>query len=332
MSQSKILITHWVHDEVIDYLSQYGQVITNQSPHSLSPQQLLACADDAEAIMMFMPDSVDDAFLDKCPRLKVIGAALKGYDNYDVEACTRRSIWFSIVPDHLTVPTAELAIGHMIAIGRNMGAGDRLIRNGFFPGWRPVLYGRGLTGSTVGILGMGEVGRTIAGFLVPFSCTCLYYDINLLSQEQEQQLRTSFAVPEDIYRMSDFIVVALPLAPSTVHAVDSDALALCKEGAYLINVGRGSCVDEEAVAAALENGYLQGYAADVFAFEDWVRPERPQGIAPGLLGRQDKTFFTPHIGSAVDEVRKNIAMDAAVNIAEALQGKKPHGALNCISG
>jgi len=218
----------------------------------------------------------------------------------------------------------------LIAIGRNMQAGDRLIRNGYFPGWRPVLYGCGLNGSTIGILGMGEVGQTIAKFLVPFSCTCLYYDTVKLGSNREKELNASASSLENIYQKSDFIIVVLPLNPDTVHVIDKNALAQCKEGLYLVNVGRGSSVDEEAVEQALVNGHLSGYAADVFEFEDWARSDRPRTIPEELTGKLDTTFFTPHIGSAVDSVRKDIAMEAAVNIVEALQGKRPHGAINDI--
>lgn len=330
MEKPKILLTHWVHDEVVEYLSQHGEVVSNQTLQSMEKSHLLEQAKDADAIMAFMPDSIDDDFLAHCKNLKIVGAALKGYDNFDVEACTRRGIWFSYVPDHLTIPTAELAIGHLIAIGRNMLAGDRLIREGRFPGWRPVLYGRGLAGSTVGILGMGEVGQTIAGFLVPFSCTCLYHDLVRLDEEREKELNTTASSLENIYRASDFIIVALPLTPATVHVIDEDGLAHCKKGLYLVNVGRGSSVDEKAVGQALESGHLSGYAADVFEFEDWARPNRPHTIPSRLIGKLDSTFFTPHIGSAVDSVRKDIAMDAAFNIVQALQGKRPHGALNSV--
>jgi phosphonate dehydrogenase len=330
MRKSKILITHWVHEEIINYLSEYGEVIVNPTRQSMDKGELLAQAKDADAIMAFMPDSIDEEFLSHCSKLKIVGAALKGYDNFDVDACTKKGVWFSIVPDHLTVPTAELAIGHLIAIGRNMQAGDRLIRNGHFPGWRPVLYGRGLAGSTIGILGMGEVGQTIARFLVPFSCSCLYYDTYKLEESRERELNAHSSPLEDIYRQSDFIVVALPLSLDTIHVIDKYALAQCKRGVYLVNIGRGSSVDEQAVAQALESGQLAGYAADVFEFEDWARPDRPQSIPAELTGRTDTTFFTPHIGSAVEGVRKDIAMEAAVNIVEALQGKRPHGAINSI--
>lgn len=328
MKRPKIFITHWVHEEIIKYLADFGEVVTNQTPHSLPKAKLLEHARDAQAIMTFMPDSVNEDFLSHCEELKIIGAALKGYDNYDVDACTRKGVWISYVPDHLTVPTAELAIGHMIAIGRNMQCGDRLIRNGQFPGWRPVLYGRGLAGSTVGILGMGEVGRAIAQMLVPFSCKTIYYDVRQLDASLEDELRAEYTQPIDIYKQSHFLVIALPLNDTTAFTINEESLALCRPDCYLINIGRGSCVDEAAVAKALERDELAGYGADVFGFEDWIRGDKPETIPASLLGNLEKTFFTPHIGSAVDSVRKDIAMEAAINIVEALQGKKPHGALN----
>jgi phosphonate dehydrogenase len=107
--------------------------------------------------MAFMPEHVDDAFLSACPDLRVIACALKGYDNFDVEVCTRRGVWLTIVPDLLTAPTAELTIGLMIALGCNILPGDRLVRGGDFGGWRPILYGQGIDGRTVGLIGAGAV-------------------------------------------------------------------------------------------------------------------------------------------------------------------------------
>jgi lactate dehydrogenase-like 2-hydroxyacid dehydrogenase len=126
MTSHTIVITHWVHPEVVDLLSPHGKVILNPSRETLPPGELMERMRNAHAMMAFMPDSVDDAFLEQCPRLKVIGAALKGYDNFDVAACTRRGVWFTIVPDLLTIPTAELAVGLLLALARNIGPGDRI--------------------------------------------------------------------------------------------------------------------------------------------------------------------------------------------------------------
>ena len=107
--QDRIVLTHWVHQEVIDRLSAYGVVVANQSRESLPQAELQARLAQARAVMVFMPDCVDAAFLDTCPKLRIVAAALKGFDNIDVAACTKRKIWLSIVPDLLTLPTAELA-------------------------------------------------------------------------------------------------------------------------------------------------------------------------------------------------------------------------------
>lgn len=329
--KGNIVLTHWVHQEVLDLLGSYGQVVANQSRESLPREELQARLAEARAVMVFMPDCVDAAFLTQCPKLKIVAAALKGFDNIDVAACTERKIWLSIVPDLLTIPTAELAIGLMIGLGRNVLAGDSRIRHAAFQGWRPLLYGKGLHGSTVGILGLGAVGSAIARMLTPFGCTTLAYDVRPLGAEECAALRVQPASLEELYKQSDFLVVALPLTDATWHFIDREALSQVKEGSYLINVGRGSCIDEEAVSAALATERLAGYSADVFAFEDWIRPERPQYIPEKLLSKRECTLFTPHLGSAVDSVRKAIALEAAANIIDVLEGRQPRGAINSLS-
>ncbi len=328
--QDRIVLTHWVHQEVIDRLSAYGVVVANQSRESLPQAELQARLAQARAVMVFMPDCVDAAFLDTCPKLRIVAAALKGFDNIDVAACTKHKIWLSIVPDLLTLPTAELAIGLMIALGRNVLAGDSRIRHGAFRGWRPQLYGKGLFGSTVGILGLGAVGSAIARMLAPFGCTILACDVRTITAAESDALQITAVSAAEVLARSDFLVAALPLSESTYHFLGKEALAQVKEGCYLINVGRGSCIDEEAVAASLVAGRLAGYSADVFAFEDWIRPDRPLYIPEKLLSERERTLFTPHLGSAVDSVRKAIALEAAANIIDVFEGKTPRGAINTV--
>src|SRR5215472_10377219 len=127
---------------------------------------------------------------------------------------------------------------------------------------------------------------------------------------------------------SDFVFLLLPLSPDTIHLFDEAALSVMKPTAFLINVARGSVVAEAAVAQALSCGKLAGYAADVFEMEEWARPDRPSGIHPSLLAQADKTLFTPHLGSAVEETRLEIELRAAHNITEALAGRRPPDAIN----
>ena len=133
---------------------------------------------------------------------------------------------------------------------------------------------------------------------------------------------------EKLLAESDFTVVILPLTDKTHQMIDKTAISRMKEGSFLVNTGRGSVVDEEAVVEALASGKLAGYAADVFAMEDWAWSERPIVIPNELLKNQKQTFLTPHLGSAVNTVRLGIAMEAARNILQALAGDTPQGALN----
>ena len=127
---------------------------------------------------------------------------------------------------------------------------------------------------------------------------------------------------------SDFVVPMLPMTPETFHLINDDSIARMKRGAYLINACRGSVVDEQAVSTALKAGHLSGYAADVYEMEEWRRADRPAGIPQSLLVNQAQTLFTPHLGSAVKEVRLEIERQAALNIVQALSGQRPVGAIN----
>ncbi len=302
----KVLITQRVFPETIDLLSPHAEVIVGPP------------LPDADALMVFMPDSLDEAFLRACPNLKIVAAALKGCDNFDVESCTRLGIWFTIVPDLLTEPTAELALALMLGLARNVLAGDRLIRSGGFQGWRPILYGTGLAGSTVGLIGFGAVGRALARMLQGFSCRIQYFDPSV-----------DGSTPVDtVLATSDFVLPLLPLTPQTFRILGREALSRMKRGSYLINVSRGSIVDEEAVTDAIESGHLTGYAADTFEMEDWARRDRPREISARLLRFTDRTLFTPHLGSAVGSARREIERAAASNILQVLRGERPSGAIN----
>jgi phosphonate dehydrogenase len=324
----RVVITHWVHDEVVRLLEESCEVIANHERESLSREEILRRTQDAQGIIVFMPDSIDDDFLRLCPNLKIVAAALKGYDNFDVESCTRRGVWFTIVPDLLTVPTAELAVGLLIGLTRKMLDGDRFVRTGQFKGWRPKLYGAGLAGRCLGIVGMGIVGRAVAKCLSGFDMALLYADPLSLPRHEEEAMRLSHVPLDVLLDLSDFVLLSVPLTPDTQCLIDEKALATMKPGSFLINVCRGSVVDEQAVASALESGRLAGYAADVFACEDWVRKDRPRDIPPQLLEMNQHTFLTPHLGSAVDDVRREIALEAAHSILQAFAGTTPQGAIN----
>lgn len=326
----RVVLTHKVHDEVLEFLAPCGELVVNQTPETLPQEEVLRRAATADAIMTFMPDKVDEAFLTACPRLKIVAAALKGFDNFDVAACTAHGVWLTVVPDLLTVPTAELSIGLTIGVTRKIKEGDGWIRSGSFAGWRPEFYGLGIAGSTIGIVGAGAIGRAVTERLRGWGAHVIYTDRARIATDEERRLDITWCELEKLLGDADITILALPLTAETRHLINAARLKLMKPGSFLINPCRGSVVDEIAVLDALKAGHLGGYAADVFEMEDWARADRPTEIAPALLS-QPNTLFTAHMGSAVQKVRLAIELRAAANIRQVLLGQQPDDAVNNVA-
>ncbi len=329
MSQLPIVVlTNATFPETRALFDGIALVVANDKPEPWPESVLHAHCRGASGIMAFMTDRIDAGLLDVCPRLRVIGAALKGYDNIDVAAASERGVWVTICEDLLTVPTAELAIGLMLSLGRHMVRADRDIRFAGFRGWRPSYYGTGLDGASVGIVGFGKVGQAIADRLLCFGCRIAAFDASAAGFPDRFAGRIARRGLTEVVADSDFVVLALPLTAATMHIIDARVLAAMKTGALLVNPARGSLVNEQAVAGALASGHLGGYAADVFECEDWARPDRPAIIDPGLCASEASTVLTPHIGSAVTSVRRQIEASAANSIIDVLSGRRPAGAIN----
>ncbi len=324
----RVVVTNWIHDDLLDELAAFADPVANRDRESWTRAEILARAHDAEGLMVFMPDRIDDAFLAACPRLRIVAAALKGADNFDIEACTRRGIWFTLVPDLLTVPTAELFIGLLLGLTRNVLAGDALVRGGRFRGWRPILYGTGLSGRRLGFIGLGAVGRAAARRLAGFELELCYHDPRRLEPAEERALGLTWLPLPQLVATSHFLAPLVPLNATTQHLIDATLLSRMPRGSHLINVCRGSVVNEAAVADALASGHLAGYAADVYEMEDWARADRPDDIHPLLRARPDRTLLTPHLGSATDDARRAITRAAIEQLRIALAGGQPPEAVN----
>lgn len=328
MNRPQVVITSKVFGETLDLLGERFKVTANPSVEPWSADELRNHCTRAFGMLAFMHDRICEHFLSHCRNLRVIACALKGHDNIDIAACTRRGIWVTTVTELLSQPTAELAVGLMLGLCRNIKVADQYVRSGLFRGWRPHYYGGTIDNSTVGIVGGGSVGRAIAHKLSGFACRTLVFDKNPAGALPGNSCWAGF---DALVEASDFVVLALPLTDLTKHLVNSDFLERMKPSCFLINPARGSLVDEAAVAAALKAGRLAGYAADVFEFEDRGANSHASCIDPGLLAMSDKTLFTAHIGSAIVDVRRRIEQDAARNIIEVWSGNRPHGALNDVA-
>lgn len=327
VTRPPVVVTHWVHPQVTDRLAEFCVPAVPSREEEVWPRRVvLARAESAVGVVSCMADRVDEAWLAACPRLRVVAAVAKGYDNIDVAACTRRGVWVTNLPDLLTAPTAELVVGLTLALLRRIPEAGAYVRSGGFTGWRPVFYGTSLQGATVGIIGMGQLGQAVARRVRAFDATVIFYDPAVPSARSATGDVAQASLAEVLAR-SDVVVPLVPLTPATERLLDAAALATMRPGAFLVNAGRGSVVDEDAVADALQTGRLGGYAADVFAFEDGRYPDRTRMIPPRLLA-SSRTVLTPHLGSAVASVRRDMGLAAAEQVRQALTGARPDHAVN----
>jgi len=258
---------------------------------------------------------VDGELLDAAgDTLRVVANFAVGYDNIDVEACRARGVVVTNTPDVLTNANAALAVALMLAAARRLGEAERLVRAGRWTGWEPgQLLGRELSGTVVGILGLGRIGRRVAELLRGF-------DVSLLGTSRsphpdvEQRLAVDRVSFDELVGRSDFVTLHVPLSEETRHLIDDDALARFKPGAILVNTARGGLIDSAALVSALRAGRLAGAGLDVYENE----PKVPQELA-----ELENVVLAPHIGSATATTRDAMASLVAENVIAVLEGHDP---------
>ena len=246
--------------------------------------------------------------------LKVVANFAVGYDNIDLEACRERGVVVTNTPDVLTNATAELAVALMLAAARRMGEAERMVRSGSWTGWEPgQLLGRELSGSVVGIVGLGRIGTRVAELLRGFGVTLLY-SARSPHPERAERVGAALVTLDELLARSDFVTLHAPLSPETRHLIDGPALSRMKPGAVLVNTSRGGLVDSAALAQALSAGSVCAAGLDVYEQEPDVPPE---------LTALDNVVLLPHIGSATREAREGMARLAAENVIAVLGGRAP---------
>ncbi len=269
----------------------------------------------ARAIVADPTVPVDDEVLDAAgDALAVVANFAVGYDNVDLEACRARGVVVTNTPDVLTNATAELALALMLAAGRRLGEGERMVRAGEWTGWEPGQeLGRELSGSAVGIVGLGRIGSRVAELLRPFGVTLLYA-ARSPKPDQEARLGAVRLPLDDLLSQADFVTLHAPLSAETRNLIDDAALRLMKPGAVLVNTARGGLVDSAALARALRGGRLFAAGLDVYEHEPVVPPE---------LLELENVVLAPHIGSATTKARDGMARLAAENVIAVLEGRDP---------
>ena len=324
-----VYYTHWVPDAGYDVLRPYCELIEPSTDYTPSAEEIARFGREAAALCYFVPDCIDAGIIAACPQLRILAGFGKGYDNVDVAAATARGVWVTNVPDGLTEATADLAWALLLALARNLPSADAFVRGGSFRGWHQRRFLGGLVhGKTLGIIGFGRIGRAIARRALGFEMAVLYDDPVRAPSDLERALRAEPAARERLLQVADYVVLAAPLNDATRQAIAAPELALMKPGAYLVNVARGSLVDEAAVAAALQMRRIAGFAADVFAMEDHQEAGHPSRVDPALGALREHTVLSPHLGTAIMETRVDLARVQARCVLAALRGQRPEGAVN----
>lgn len=281
----------------------------------VGPEGWAEALDGAEALIALLTVRVDSGLLDRAPRLRIVANAVVGHDNVDLAECARRGIVVTNTPDVLTDATADLTLALLLATVRRLPQAERSLRGGAFRGWGFWDYlGGEVAGSTLGIVGMGRIGRAVARRARAFGMRVIYDSRTALDPALEAELGLQRVPLPELLEHCDVLSLHAPATAETRHLIDEAALRRMRRGSYLINTSRGPLVDEAALARALRDGHLAGAGLDVY--------EREPEIHPVLLGL-DTVVLLPHIGSATRGTRERMAGLAAANVHAVLTGRPP---------
>ncbi len=283
----------------------------------------LATLYDFDAAITTLSNTLDAAFFEQMPAgapLKLVSNYAVGYDNIDLKAASASAVWVSNTPDVLTEATAELAFALMLSASRRLQEGDTLVRSGRWQGWEPTqLLGRGLKGKVLGVVGAGRIGQATARMAAGFGMQIIYTS-RQDKPDFEHALSARRVTLKQLCEQADYVSLHLPGGPDTRHTLDRQHIHYLKPTAYVINTGRGTLIDEQALTEALTSHRISGAALDVF--------EREPQVAKALRDCANVTL-TPHLGSATREARLAMARCCFQSIQEAcVKQRRPDLALN----
>lgn len=318
MQKPKLFITRYIPEPAIKRLEEVFEVEIFPENRAITHEELKEKVRDIDALICLLTDNIDHEIIEAASNLKCISVYAVGYNNIDVETATKHSIVICNTPGVLTETTADLAWALIMSCARRIVEADCFVREGKFQGWEPMLMlGNDIFGKTLGIIGMGRIGRAVAHRALGFDMKVIYYD----PQVDPESLPSDYVSVDltTLCQNSDFISIHTPLTPETRHLIGEKEFNLMKPTAILINTARGPIIDEQALISALKEHKIAGAGLDVYENEP---------VIPEELIKLSNVILLPHIGSASYETRTKMALLAAENAIAVIEGKNPPARVN----
>jgi glyoxylate/hydroxypyruvate/2-ketogluconate reductase len=321
MTKKSVLVARAIFPEVLAKLAEHFEVESNQEDTIWPREEFIRRLQGKAGVFTTGGERIDAALLSACPDLKICANMAVGYNNFDVPAMTAAGVLATNAPDVLTETTADMGFSLLMAIARRVSESEAYLRSGQWNKWSYDMFcGADIHGSTLGILGMGRIGRAVAQRgAFGFGMKVIYHNRSRLAPELEAEVKGRYVSKQELFQQADHVVLVLPYTAENHHTVGAAEIALMKPTATIVNIGRGGLIDEDALAAALSAHQILGAGLDVFEGEPRVNP---------ALTALKNVVLTPHIGSATVPTRMAMANLAADNLIGYLTHGQPKTPLN----
>lgn len=319
-----IYITRQIPKEGIDMLTNYGFTITeNPEDRPLSKDELINILKSKpyDAVLSMLTDKIDSDVMESSPSIKIFSNFAVGFNNFDLEASKERGVVMTNTPGNFTDSVAEHCLALLLALSHKVLESDRFLRDGKWTGFDPDIFLRDdIRGKTVGIIGAGRIGFRFGQILKEgFDCKVFYYDVKR-NDNFEKDIQAEFKdIVEGVLKEADIVSLSVPLMEETKHLMNEERFRMMKKSSFFINTSRGPVVDEVAMVKILKEGVIAGAGLDVFEFE----PKITEGLRD-----LSNVVLTPHIASATNKARLDMAVIASQNIIDFFDGKEVKNQVN----
>jgi glyoxylate reductase len=320
VTRPRVFVTQPIAPGALQRLRAIAEVkINTDSSRIIAKPKLIAAARKADILFPLLHDRIDRAVLAANPKLRAVTSMAITPDNIEVAEATKRGIPVTVVPPIVAEATADVHFGLILAVARRLVEGDRMVQAGKFPGSQSNhLAGSFVHGKTIGLIGAGRIGQATARRARGFGMRILYWGPRR-KPEAEREIGMEFVPLERLLQEADFVSLHPPLNAETRHMISDKEFALMKPTAFIVNTARGALIDEKALVRALKKKQIAGAGLDVFEHEPKLPP---------ALKAMKNVVLTPHLGSAVMEIREQMANIVVDNIQALIDGRTPPNCVN----